>query len=439
MQVTVEETGVIERTLKITIPAEEIGAEINDQLKTLSRNARLPGFRPGKVPMDLLRKKYAASVTQEIILRKMDESTKEAVEQESLNPLGVLSIDPVPYEPGVDLQYTVILDAFPDIPVANLEGITIDKPVCQIHDADIDKTIDRLRERHAEFVDKGAPAEAGDRVVIDYEGSINGEAFADNQTTDFPLILGLGQMLEPFDDGIIGAHAGETRTVAVDFPEHHPDSELAGKNVRFEIVVKQVQRVALPEVDESLAQKFGVEQGGVEKLRDEVRGSMVRELNGAVRNHLRTQVYDALCDRNRSIEVPRAMVEREIDRMVESVQEKMGSPTDQNMGLDRGPFADRAREAVRLGLILREVVSRHQIELDADRRLERIEEMSREYNDPETFMKNIAYNETLSEQINHMVFDEQVVDTMLATAEVHEREVGFFEFMYPERDKLSDN
>ncbi len=430
MQVTVEQTGVIERKLKVSVPSEEVGAEVDKRLRDVSRQAKIPGFRPGKAPMSVIQKQYSGRVINEVISDKIYASYQEALSKEQIDAAGLVSIDPEPYESGKDLEYTATVDVFPEIPTVSLSGKAIEKPVCEVTEEDVERTLDDLRKRNATFSEKDGAAETGDRVVIDFDGSIEGESFAGGSATDFPFVLGEGQMLAHFDEGIAGAGAGDTRTVEFTFPEDYHNGDVAGKDVKFEVTVKKVERPELPELNDAFAEDLGIREGGVAKMREEVRASLERELADRMRATIRDRVMDALYEAN-DIEVPRALVEEEVGRAVEAITQQLesqGIPAD---SIERDRYTEQARRRVALGLIAREVITRNDIKAGGDTVRSRIEEMAQGYDDANAFVNFYYSDPEKLQQIEAMVLEEQVVSTMLESADVKEVNIGFREFMNP--------
>lgn len=430
MQVTVEQTGVIERKLKISVPSDEVGAEVSKRLRDVSRQAKIPGFRPGKAPMSVIQKRYAGMVTNEVISDKINTSYQEALTTEKIDAAGLVSIDPEPYESGRDLEYVATVDVFPEIPSLSLGGKEIEKPVCEVTDEDVDNTIDDLRKRNATFSEKPGAAEKGDRVTIDFEGRIDGETFSGGTATDFPFVLGEGQMLEAFDAGITGSSAGDTRKVEFTFPDDYHGADVAGKDVVFDVTVKKVEKSELPEINDAFAEDLGISEGGIDKMREEIRASLERELANRLRSTTRERVMDALLEAN-SIEVPRALVEEEIDRAVQTITRQLEAQGIPAEGIDRNNYAEEARKRVALGLIAREIISSNGIKVDGDKVRARIEEMAQGYDDSGAFVNYYYSDPEKLQQIEAVVLEEQVVDTMLDSADVKEVRVGFREFMNP--------
>ena len=394
-----------------------------------------PGFRafaPERRPMSVIQKRFSGQVTNEVISDKIQASYQEALSESQIPAAGLVSIEPTPYENGKDLEYVATLDIFPEIPSPSLDGKQIERPVCEVAEDDVDRTIEDLRKRNATFSDKDGAAEDGDRVTIDFDGKIDGESFPGGSAEDFPFVLGEGQMLEEFDNGVRGAAAGDLRQVAFTFPDDYHGKDVAGKDVAFEVRVKKVERSELPELNDAFAEDLGIAEGGIGKMREEIRASLQRELASRLRSTLRERVMGALLEAN-PIEVPRPLVEEEIDRAVEAITKQLsaqGIPAD---NIDRNNYAEEARKRVALGLIARAVIEKNDLKVDGERVRARIEEMAQGYDDAEAFVNHYYSDQGRLQQVEAMVLEEQVVDTMLESAEVGEVQVSFRDFMNPEQ------
>jgi len=431
MQVTVEKSGAIERKLTISVPSEEVSQEIEKRLKDVAKNARIPGFRPGKAPKNVIQKRYSNQVSNEVISDKINSSYQEALTEEKIAPAGLVSIEPVPFEDGNDLEYVATIELFPEIPTANLAGKTLEKPVCEVNDSDVDKTLDDLRKRNATFSDKEGSAESGDRITIDFEGKIDGETFEGGTASDFPFVLGEGQMLEEFDSALVGAAAGESKSIDFTFPDDYQGGEVAGKAVVFSVEVKKVEQAELPALDDSFAETLGITEGGMDKMKEEIRQSLERELSSRLRSTMRDRVMDALHEANK-IEVPKALVEEEIDRAVETITQQLGAQGLPAKDIDRNNYAEEAKKRVALGLIAREVIEKSEIKVDGEVVRARVEEMGAGYDDSEAFVNYYYSDPQRLQQVEAVVLEEQVVNAMLETAEVKEVKVDFREFMNPQ-------
>ena len=430
MQVSVEESGVIERKLSISVPAEKIDSEIAKRLLDVAKNARVPGFRPGKAPQNVIKKRYAPQVTNEVINDTINASYRDALGQEKIIPAGLVSIDPTPYESGKELQFVATVEVFPKIPAPTLAGKTIEEPVVAVTDEDIMQTLADIRKRNANFVAKREKSEKEDRLTIDFEGKIDRESFAGSSATDFVFILGAGQMLEQLDAGLVGLKAGETKTIASTFPENYGAAEVAGKAVEFTVTVKAVEKPELPELDDDFAKSLGVKAGGIENMKQEIGVSLRRELDSRMRAVMRDKVMEALYAAN-DIASPKALVEEEIERAVKAVAEQLtaqGLPTDK---IDRDHYVEQAKKRVVLGLIAREVIEKSKIEVDEQAVRARIVAMSADYESEEEYVKwHYAHPQRLK-NIEAAVVEDQVIARMLETATVKQRKMSFKAFMQP--------
>ena len=431
MQVSVEESGVIERKITISVPCEQIDSEVTKRLKNVARTARIPGFRPGKAPESVIKKRYEPQVTHEVVSETINSSYMDALGQEKIVPAGLIAIDPTPYEPGQDLQYIATIELFPQIPCPTLEGKTIDKPVVEVKDEDVDKTLEDIRKRNANYVADDGQSQKGDRLTIDFDGTIDGESFEGGSASDFQFILGEGQMLKEFDDGLLGCSVEQETTISFTFPQDYGSEEVAGKDVSFTVKVKAVEKPELAELDDSFAESLGVEEGGINKLREEIGKNLNRELASRLRTVIRDRVMDALYESN-SIQTPKALVEEEIDRSVQAVTEQLaqqGLPTDK---IDRELYAKEAEKRVALGLIAREIIEKFEIKSDREAIRAHVEEMSQDYEDSQTYVDWHMADPQRVKHIEAMVFEEQIVEKMLETAMVNEQTLSFGQFMNPE-------
>ena len=431
MQVAVEESGVIERKLTVSVPSDEISSEIKERLKKVAHQAKVPGFRPGKAPQNVIAKRYSHQVTNEVISDLIQSSYREALEDQKIAPAGLVSVEPSPYEDGKDLQYVATVELFPEIPTATLTGKTIEKPVCEVGDEDVERTIEDLRKRNTQFTEKDGVSEAGDRITIDFDGKIDGETFAGGSAADFPFVLGEGQMLEEFDSALVGTEKGQEKVVEFTFPEDYHGKDVAGKEVQFDITVKLIEGAELPEINDEFAKTLGIEEGGMDKMREEIRKSLERELTSRIRSTLRDRVMDALHEANK-IEIPKALVEEEIDRAVQTITQQLASQGLPATDVDRNNYADEAKKRVALGLIAREVIEKNEISVDGDKVKSRVEEMAAGYDDSEAFINYYYADDSRLQQVEAIVLEEQVVDAMLKTAEVTEVQVEFRDFMNPQ-------
>jgi len=430
MQVSVEQNEGLERRLKVEIPADRIDDAVQQRLQRLQQTVRLDGFRPGKVPLRVVRDRFGGQVRNEVLGELVQSTLQEALVQEELQPAGTPQIDASDEQPEAGMAYTATFEVYPEVEPAPVEDLEVEKPVASVTDADVDRMLETLRAQRQQFEAVDRPAGEGDQVVIDFVGRIDGEAFEGGSGQDTPVEIGAGRMIEGFESQLEGIRSGETREVEVTFPDDYGTETLAGKSAVFEVTAKAVQEGRLPEVDEEFARGFGVESGSVEELRDGLRRNMERELNETLRTRVKQQVMDALVERN-PIHVPEALVRDEIGRLREQMSQRLGGQMDAAQ-LGDELFADEARRRVRLGLLLSELVRGEGIEADEQRVRERVEEMASAYEDPQQVVQYYYSNPQMLQGIQAMVIEDAVVDRVLERARVTETETTFDAVMNPE-------
>jgi|AntDeeMinimDraft_5_1070356.scaffolds.fasta_scaffold00306_13 trigger factor len=428
MQVSVERQEGLERTLKVEIPSDRIEGAVEERLNKLQRQVRLDGFRPGKVPMRVVRTRYGGQVRQEVMGELIQSTLQEAVTQVEMQPAGsprIDSADDQPEEGG--MAYTATFEVYPEVELGEISDLEVEKPVAEVTEADVDGMIETLQKQRQEFEEVDQPAAQGDRVVIDFVGRIDGEAFEGGSGEDTPVDLGAGRMIDGFEDQLEGIRPGEEREVEVTFPEEYGATELAGRNATFSVTCKSVQSGRLPEVDEEFARQFGIESGSVDELRDGLRRNMERELKQALDAQVKRQVMDAVVTRH-PIDVPDALVQEEIGRLREQMKQRLGGQmSDEQLTDDL--FRDEALRRVRLGLLLSELVQRNGIQADDDAVREKVEEMASAYDDPQQVVQHYYENQQMLQGIQAMVVEDRVVDWILERANVTETQTNFDEVM----------
>lgn len=432
MMVSVETVSGLERRMKVQVPAERIEKEVDSRLERVGRTAKIKGFRPGKVPMKVIRQRYGSQVRQEVLGEVMQMSYFEAISQEKLRPAGNPRIEPGNTEQGTDLEYTAIFEIYPEVELKGHEGLSVEKPVAEIGESDIDDMIDNLRRQRAEWETIDQPAESGLRIVVNFEGTIDDAAFPGGTGEEVPVVLGEGGMLPDFESGLIGMKAGDEKDITVTFPEDYGAEELAGRTAQFHVTAVRVEARKLPDVDEEFCAGFGIKEGGVEKLREEVLDSMRRELEQTVQGRLKEQVMQGLLDEN-EVELPGSLVEDEIRGLRESAARRMGvDPSDPANLPPRDSFEDVARRRVKLGLLVAEVIRKAGIELDKDRVRDRVRQLAADYRNPEEVVKLYTQNRQLMDRLEMEVMEEQVVDWLLERAKISDKSIGFKELMRPD-------
>ncbi len=427
MQVSVESIGKLERRMQVQVPAERVSKEIATRLKHLSRTARLNGFRPGKAPLTVIRQQFGQQVHREVIGELLQSSFTEAVTQEQLAPAGNPHIEPKTIGEGQDLTYVATFEVFPEVALQPIDSLEVERVSADIAESDIDAMIERLRKQQTKFTPATRPAASGDKVIVDFEGSIDGAPFAGGKGENVAITLGEGRMLAQLEQGLIGASAGEVKEVGVDFPADYRATELAGKHAVFKVTVKSVEEPSLPELDEEFCKAFGVTEGGIPKLREDVAANMRRELDQALRNRNKTAVMEKLYQAN-PIEIPNALLEAQVRDMQVEVMRRAGAK-DVSQAPPREPLIEPARRRVALGLLINDIIRREKITLDPVRSNARLDELVGAYGDAAALKRAYLQNADAMRQVESLALEDQVVDWILAHAKVHERPSSFKELM----------
>ena len=428
MQVSVETTQGLGRRLTITIAADSIETAVKSELVNVAKKARIDGFRKGKVPMTVIAQRYGASVRQDVLGELMSRNFVDAIIKEKINPAGAPNYVPGEYKLGEDFTYAVEFEVYPEVELQGLDAIEVEKPVVEVTDVDVDAMLDTLRKQQATWKDSEAPATAEDRVTIDFTGSVDGEVFEGGKASDFVLAMGQGRMIPGFEDALVGHKASEEFTIEVTFPEDYHAENLKGKAAKFDIVLKKVEERELPEFTEEFIKRFGVADGSVAGLRTEVRKNMERELNGAVRNRVKSQAIDGLVKAN-EIDVPAALIDSEIDVLRRQAAQRFGGNQQQAMELPRELFEEQAKRRVVVGLLLGEVIRTHELKADEERVKGLIEEMASAYEDPSEVIEFYGKNKELMDNMRNVALEEQAVEAVLAKAKVTEKATSFNELM----------
>ncbi|MCG9778677.1 trigger factor [Photobacterium damselae] len=430
MQVTVETTEGLERQLTITVPAANIEDAVTAELKKIAKNRRFDGFRPGKAPLKMVAKMFGASVRQDILGEVMQRHFIEAIVKEQINPAGAPTFTPVEMAEGQDLVFKATFEVFPEIALQGLDKVVVEKPVVEVTEADVDNMIETLRKQQATWTEVDAPAVADSRVTIDFEGTIDGEAFDGGKAEGFALAMGQGRMIPGFEDGIVGKKAGEEFNIEVTFPEEYHAENLKGKAAVFAIKLSKVEAQELPELTEEFVAKFGIENGSVDALKAEVRKNMERELKQAVKGRIKEQAINGLIEQN-DIAVPAALIDQEINVLRQQAAQRFGGNAQNMPELPRELFEEQAKRRVVVGLLLGEVIKSEELKADEERVKAIISEMASAYEDPTEVVAYYEGNEQLMNNMRNIALEEQAIDAIVAKAQVSDKEVGFNDLMNP--------
>ncbi len=409
----------LERRLTISVPSETFEGQITARLGKAANEVRLPGFRPGKVPMKEVRRRYGHAVRAEVAGELMQSSFVEAVQEEDLTPVGSPNLEVVKMAPGGDFEFTATFEVFPNIAVTDLSKVEVRKPEAEITAEDIDDMTERLRDQRKtwEGVERGA--ENDDQVTLDFTGYLDGETFDGGSGEDLKFIIGSGQMIEDFDAGVRGQSAGSESEFDAIFPEDYRAENLRGKTATFKITIKLVERARLPELDEEFFAAFGIEEGGLEAFRDDILDNMQREMDAAARNQLKSQVMDRLGELN-DAQLPNALVHREIHILKDQMLQQMrsyGSEED-DPDLPDDFFRPQAEKRVMVGLIVNRIVETAELIADPDAVRERIETLAQPYAEPQQVVNYYYSNADQLRQIEMTVLEDKVIDHVVAQAVV---------------------
>lgn len=417
--------------MHITVPSEQLESEVEAKLKQAAGQVRIKGFRPGKVPLREVRRRFGPGIRQEVGSELMQSSFAEAVEEQKVSPAGMPEIEDITLESGKDLEFTAVFEVLPEVVPASFEGISVERPVAEITDADIDKMIETLREQRQSYKEVDRASLENDKVNVDFEGFIDGEAFDGGKAEGADIVLGSGNMIAGFEEGLTERTKGEVLELSVTFPEDYQASELAGKDAVFKVTVNSVSVPELPELGDEFFAQFGVTEGGIEAFRSEVRSNMQKELDAAIKNKVRNRVMDGLVETN-EVEIPRALVNQEIDSLRHDAVHRLGGhdKIDPSV-LPSEMFEAQATRRVKLGLIVNAIVEQNEIQVDDERVKAMVEEMASSYEQPDQVVKYYYSNQQQLSQIQNVVLEEQVVDRILEGANVTDVPMSYEDAIKP--------
>jgi len=430
MQVSVETTGGLQRRMTINIPAEKIDSEVEKRLRTLAPKVKLSGFRPGRVPLSVVKKRYSSQVKAEVFGDLASSSFYEAVNQENLKPATIPKFSSPKSEANSDYQFTADFEVYPEVLVNGIESIEINRPKVEINDSDIDAMLENLRKQHGSWEEVERASENDDQIHIDFSGKLNGEIF-EGGSGKMPLVLGSNSMIDGFEQGLLGAKPGEKRELDLTFPEKYHKEDLAGKNVQFSVLVEKVEAPRLPDIDAEFAKSFGIASGDIQDFRMDLQKNMQRELKRAIRTKVKHQVTEALLEKH-DIEVPKSMVQAESQRLAEQMSERMKARDGMTAAsISPDAFESQGKRRVILGLVLSEIISSNDLQADPSKVREEVETLASSYDDP---AQVIAWyyqkqNQKNLKDIESVVLEEAAIEWVLERAQVTEELTTFDELM----------
>lgn len=432
MSQTIETLDGLERRIELTVPAADLDREVQQRLAKLARTIRMPGFRPGKVPLKMVVASYGAQVQAEVLNDKVGAAFDAAVSANRLRVAGLPRVEPKSKadEGGGDLEFAATFEVFPEVKVGDLAAVAVERAVCPVGDAEVDKTIEIMRRQRATFVEASRPARAEDRVTVDFVGLLDGEPFTGGSGTDFPITLGQGRMLPGFEDALSGMQAGEKKTFPLSFPSDYRATELAGKRAFFDVSAKKIEEPVLPTIDAEFARSLGVADGDLAKMRAEIKGNLEREVAARLKARTKDSVMQGLLSAA-EFALPKSLVQREQERLAEAARADLVARGVQakDAPMPTEIFAPQAERRVRLGLILAELVRLHGLQARQDQVRKSIDQIAQSYEKPaEVIQWYLGNRERLSE-LENAVTEDNVTAWVLEHAKTADKAVPFDELM----------
>lgn len=431
MQANLETLGNLERRLSVTLPLDQVNSEVDSRLKRLARTVKLHGFRPGKVPLKIVEQQFGGQVRQEVLGDAVQASFGEAVKEKKLRVAGYPRIEVKSADDAAGkFEYTATFEIYPEITIGELADAHIARPVVRIGDAEVDKTLEILKRQRTHYHVADRAAAAGDQVVIDYRGSIDGAAFEGGTGAAQQALLGSGQLLADFEKNIVGMKAGNTVTFDLRFPDDYHGKEVAGKNAQFEVSLREVRAPHVPELDADFARGLGVADGDLGKMRADVKANLEREVKRRATARVKDQVMKALLDATR-VDLPKALVDLEVERLAGNMRNDLlarGLKADQ-ISIPREAFEPEARRRVTLGLILAEMVNSHSLQARPDQVKAVVSEYAQSYEKPEEVLRWYYQSPERLREVESIVLEDNVVQWVLAKSRVEDTPTEFDELM----------
>lgn len=422
MQISVENVNSLERKMTVVIPSNHIDDAAQKRLQKISHTAKLDGFRPGKIPMDVIRQKFGFTAQIEALNEVIQETLYKALREKELHVAGEPHVDiKEQFQSGKDFSYTATFEVFPTVTVLPFTDLVIEKITADVTDDDVAKTLEGMQKQHTQWTVVERAAKMGDRVSIDFVGTTDGVEFPGGKGT-MPLILGSHATIPGFEDGIVNAKTGETISVDVTFPENYGSKDLAGKPANFKITVNKIEEPTLPELNDEFAKTFGVQEGGVDKLRQEVKETLQKQVAQHIRQAVKVDVMKKLFEAYKSLDVPKALIKIESDHLLKQAEQQFGQfKGAKKPEFTHEMFADRAKERVILGLVVNEIVKRDQIKPDSAKVRQLIEEIAERFDDPARIVHWYYEQKDRMAEMEAMAMEEQIVERIVKEATVVEK------------------
>ena len=429
MQATIEKVSTLERRLNVSLPAQEIDSEIENRLKRIARNARMHGFRPGKVPYRLVQQQYGGQVRQEVLGDALQKTFGEAVRQQNLRVAGYPRFEAKPSEGG-QFEFSATFEIYPEIQLRALDGVTIERPTVAPGELEVDKTVEILRKQRVRYQVARRSAEEGDRITIDYRGTEDGKEFEGGSGIDHITVLGEGRLLKDFENQITGLSAGQSQAFELTFPEDYHGKELAGKTAHFDVTLKLVEEPILPEVDAEFAKQLGIKDGDVTKMRADIRANLEREVKRRVQARVKDQVMKALLESS-SLEVPKSLLEMEVERLMAGMRQDLAGRgmKAEEIPMPREAFEPEARKRVTLGLVVAEVVRQNGLQAKPEQIKSVVQDYAESYEKPEEVVRWYYQSADRLREVESLVLEDNVVQWVLSKVKTEDKPADFDELM----------
>jgi trigger factor len=431
MQASLETLSSLERRLSVTFPLDQVNAEVETRLKRLAQTVKVHGFRPGKVPFRIIEQQFGGQVRQEVLGDAVQKTFGDAVRENNLRVAGLPQIELKSADRVAGkVEYTATFEVYPEVTIGNLEGVTVERPAVSIGQAEIDKTIEILRKQRTAYQPADAAAASGDQIRMDYRGTIDGEPFEGGSAEGQHVVLGEGRLLPDFEQKVVGLAAGQSNAFDLRFPDDYHGKEVAGKTARFEVKVTEVRKPSVPALDAEFAKSLGIENGDLDKMREEIKGNLEREVKRRSTTRLKDQVMKALVDHVK-VDLPKALVDLEIERLVQNMRRDLqarGMKAEQ-VSLPREAFEAEGQRRVRLGLIVAELVRSQKLEAKPEQIKAIVEEFAKSYEKPEEVVRWYYQQPDRLREIESIVLEDNVVQWVLDKVTVADKAVEFDDLM----------
>jgi len=430
MQISVTTTQGLGRRMTVALPVEKVEEEIKERLKSLSGKVKVDGFRPGKVPFSVLERRYGKQVRDEVQYELVQKTFSEAVTQEKLMPVGQPHIELGQVGANNAFEYIATFEVYPNIEVSLPADLAVQRPAVTVNEADIDTVVERIRKQNVTWAEAARPSKEGDRLTIDFDGFIDDQPFSGGKADGYKLTLGSKTLVGDFEKQLEGVSAGAKVNVAVTFPAEYPVADLAAKAARFDVTVHHVEESVLPTLDKAFFEKFGVGEGTETAFRQQVRQNIEREVNEAVKGRVKNQVIDALVQ-HMSVELPQALVDSEISVRMQRTRSQLASNgvDEKTLRLDRTRYEDGARRAVKVGLIVSEILRRNQIRIKPEDLRAKVDELASTYEDPQAVINWYYADRNRLSDIEAVLLEDSAIDWVLRQAKLEDKVVSVMELL----------